>query len=129
MPVANTALKLQGRLRDTAGLVPVRRCGCGAWDDPFLLCYTIKKLFSRADTGKQRVVYFKQSGTLDTKAASGEVSLLKPEIQGVVGTSDVGFWQVLQAKGYPWDVERGAYYRERSPLTYAAPLSNRNNSI
>jgi dipeptidyl aminopeptidase/acylaminoacyl peptidase len=41
----------------------------------------------------------------------------------LVGTSDIGFWQVLQAKGYPWDVERAAYYRERSPLTYAARVT------
>ncbi len=40
-----------------------------------------------------------------------------------VGTSDVGFWQVLQAKGYPWDTERAAYYRERSPLTHAARVA------
>src|SRR6266566_1380147 len=40
-----------------------------------------------------------------------------------VGTSDVGFWQALQAKGYPWDAEREAYYRERSPLTYAARVT------
>jgi dipeptidyl aminopeptidase/acylaminoacyl peptidase len=36
-----------------------------------------------------------------------------------VGTSDIGFWQVAQAKGYPWDPERADYYRERSPLTSA----------
>jgi dipeptidyl aminopeptidase/acylaminoacyl peptidase len=41
-----------------------------------------------------------------------------------VGTSDIGFWQVLQAKGYPWDSERAAYYRERSPLTYAARVTS-----
>jgi dipeptidyl aminopeptidase/acylaminoacyl peptidase len=40
-----------------------------------------------------------------------------------VGTSDLGFWQVLQAKGYPWDAERADYYRERSPLTYAARVT------
>ncbi|MGZ3646880.1 MAG: alpha/beta hydrolase family protein, partial [Ktedonobacteraceae bacterium] len=40
-----------------------------------------------------------------------------------VGTSDVGFWQALQAKGYPWEPEREAYYRERSPLTYAAHVT------
>lgn len=37
-----------------------------------------------------------------------------------VGTSDIGFWQVMEAKGYPWDAERVAYYRERSPLTHAS---------
>jgi len=36
-----------------------------------------------------------------------------------VGTSDIGFWQVAQAKGNPWDSKRADYYRERSPLTYA----------
>jgi dipeptidyl aminopeptidase/acylaminoacyl peptidase len=36
-----------------------------------------------------------------------------------VGTSDIGFWQVLQAKGYPWDPERQAYYKDRSPLSHA----------
>ena len=40
-----------------------------------------------------------------------------------VGTSDLGFWQVLQAKGYPWDAERERYYRERSPLTSAARVT------
>ncbi len=40
-----------------------------------------------------------------------------------VGTSDLGFWQALQAKGYSWDLEREAYYRERSPLTYAARVT------
>ncbi len=40
-----------------------------------------------------------------------------------VGTSDISFWQALQAKGYPWDPEREAYYRERSPLTYAARVT------
>ncbi len=40
-----------------------------------------------------------------------------------VGTSDFGFWQVIQAKGYPWDPEREAYYRERSPLTHAARVT------
>jgi dipeptidyl aminopeptidase/acylaminoacyl peptidase len=40
-----------------------------------------------------------------------------------VGTSDIGFWQALQAKGYPWDAEREAYYRERSPLTHAARVT------
>src|SRR5207249_4639907 len=36
-----------------------------------------------------------------------------------VGTSDIGFWMVLQSKGYPWDDARASYYRERSPLTHA----------
>ena len=36
-----------------------------------------------------------------------------------VGTSDIGFWQAVQSKGYPWDSERETYYRERSPLTHA----------
>jgi dipeptidyl aminopeptidase/acylaminoacyl peptidase len=40
-----------------------------------------------------------------------------------VGTSDIGFWQAMQAKGYPWEPEREAYYRERSPLTYAARVT------
>jgi len=40
-----------------------------------------------------------------------------------VGTSDIGFWQVAQAKGYPWDPEREAYYRERSPITHAARVT------
>jgi dipeptidyl aminopeptidase/acylaminoacyl peptidase len=40
-----------------------------------------------------------------------------------VGTSDIGFWQVFQAKGYPWDTERAAYYRDRSPLTHAGNVS------
>ena len=40
-----------------------------------------------------------------------------------VGTSDIGFWQVVQAKGYPWDPEREAYYRERSPLTHAPSVT------
>ncbi len=40
-----------------------------------------------------------------------------------VGTSDIGFWQVLQSKGYPWDEERAAYYRDRSPLSHASRVS------
>lgn len=40
-----------------------------------------------------------------------------------VGTSDIGFWQVLQAKGYPWDPERKAYYRDRSPLSHAEQVT------
>jgi dipeptidyl aminopeptidase/acylaminoacyl peptidase len=40
-----------------------------------------------------------------------------------VGTSDIGFWQVLQAKGYPWDLERKAYYRDRSPLSHAEQVT------
>jgi dipeptidyl aminopeptidase/acylaminoacyl peptidase len=36
-----------------------------------------------------------------------------------VGTSDIGFWQAAQSRGYPWESERAAYYRERSPLTFA----------
>ncbi len=63
-----------------------------------------------------------------------------------VGTSDIGFWQAMQSKGYPWDPEREAYYRERSPLTTlfvsprprascipkticAAPSNNQSSSI
>ncbi len=40
-----------------------------------------------------------------------------------VGTSDIGFWQVVQAQGYPWEPERVEYYRERSPLTYAPRIT------
>ncbi len=40
-----------------------------------------------------------------------------------IGTSDVGFWQVVQAQGYPWDPERAKYYRDRSPLTYAPRIT------
>ena len=40
-----------------------------------------------------------------------------------VGTSDIGFWQVMEAKGYPWDAKRVTYYRERSPLTYASRVT------
>lgn len=40
-----------------------------------------------------------------------------------IGTSDIGIWGVMEAKGYPWDPEREAYYRERSPLTYAARVT------
>jgi dipeptidyl aminopeptidase/acylaminoacyl peptidase len=40
-----------------------------------------------------------------------------------VSCSDIGFWMVAEAKGYPWDPEREAYYRERSPLTYAARVA------
>ena len=36
-----------------------------------------------------------------------------------VGTCDIGIWAVMEARGYPWDPEREAYYRERSPLTHA----------
>ena len=40
-----------------------------------------------------------------------------------VGTCDIGIWAVMEAKGYPWDPEREAYYRERSPLTHAARVT------
>jgi dipeptidyl aminopeptidase/acylaminoacyl peptidase len=40
-----------------------------------------------------------------------------------MGTSDIGFWQAAQSKGYPWESERAAYYRERSPLTYASRVT------
>ena len=40
-----------------------------------------------------------------------------------VGTSDIGFWMVRQAKGYPWDSERADYYREHSPLTRAPQVT------
>jgi dipeptidyl aminopeptidase/acylaminoacyl peptidase len=40
-----------------------------------------------------------------------------------VGTSDIGFWMTIQSKGYPWDAERQAYYREHSPLTHAARVT------
>jgi dipeptidyl aminopeptidase/acylaminoacyl peptidase len=36
-----------------------------------------------------------------------------------VGTSDIGFWQTVQSKGYPWDPQRETYYHERSPLSHA----------
>lgn len=40
-----------------------------------------------------------------------------------VGTSDIGFWQIWEAKGAPWDPERAEYYRERSPITSAAHVT------
>jgi len=40
-------------------------------------------------------------------------------LSSFVGTSDVGFWMVKEAQGYPWDPERADYYRERSPLSSA----------
>jgi dipeptidyl aminopeptidase/acylaminoacyl peptidase len=40
-----------------------------------------------------------------------------------VGVSDIGFWQVTQATGYPWDPEREAYFRERSPVKSAARVT------
>ncbi len=40
-----------------------------------------------------------------------------------VGVSDIGDWQVAEAQGYPWDREREAYYRERSPITHAARVT------
>lgn len=39
------------------------------------------------------------------------------DLSSFVGTSDIGFWLVLQAQGYPWDAERMDYYRERSPIS------------
>ena len=64
-----------------------------------------------------------RSGTFRTKAVSGKVSVLKPETPRFVGISDIGFWQVYQAKGYPWEDESAAYYRERSPLNYASRVT------
>ena len=40
-----------------------------------------------------------------------------------IGTSDIGFWQAAQSQGYPWESERAAYYRERSPLTFASRVT------
>ncbi len=39
------------------------------------------------------------------------------DLASFVGTSDLGFWLVLQAQGHPWDAERVSYYHERSPIT------------
>lgn len=44
-------------------------------------------------------------------------------LSSFVGTSDIGFWMVKEARGYPWDPERADYYRERSPLTSAGYVS------
>jgi dipeptidyl aminopeptidase/acylaminoacyl peptidase len=44
-------------------------------------------------------------------------------LSSFVGTSDLGFWQTAQSKGYPWDPERAEYYRERSPLTHAGRVT------
>lgn len=44
-------------------------------------------------------------------------------LESFVGTSDLGFWLVEQSLGYPWDPERAAYYRERSPITSAANVT------
>ena len=44
-------------------------------------------------------------------------------LSSFVGTSDIGFWQVSEAKGYPWDADRAEYYRQRSPVTHAARVT------
>ncbi len=40
-----------------------------------------------------------------------------------VGTSDIGFWMVSQAKGYPWEAQSADYYREHSPITRAPQVT------
>jgi len=40
-----------------------------------------------------------------------------------VGVSDIGYWMVMQSKGYPWDAERIDYYREHSPISAAAHVT------
>ena len=40
-----------------------------------------------------------------------------------MGTSDIGFWQAAQSRGYPWENERAAYYHERSPLSHASKVT------
>lgn len=40
-----------------------------------------------------------------------------------IGTSDIGFWQAAQSRGYPWESERAAYYHERSPLSHASKVT------
>jgi dipeptidyl aminopeptidase/acylaminoacyl peptidase len=60
-----------------------------------------------------------QTGRFKAAVAMAGIS----DLASFVGTSDIGFWMVTQAQGYPWDPERAAYYREHSPLTYAAQVS------
>ncbi|GHO50013.1 S9 family peptidase [Ktedonospora formicarum] len=40
-----------------------------------------------------------------------------------IGTSDIGYRQIYEIQGYPWDEERQDYYRERSPLNAAARVT------
>jgi dipeptidyl aminopeptidase/acylaminoacyl peptidase len=40
-----------------------------------------------------------------------------------VGVSDIGYWMVMQSKGYPWDAERADYYRDHSPISAAARVT------
>ena len=40
-----------------------------------------------------------------------------------IGVSDIAPWQAAESGGYPWEAEHEAYYRERSPLTYAARVT------
>ncbi len=35
-----------------------------------------------------------------------------------VGTSDVGYLTMVESRGYPWEPERAAYYRDRSAMTH-----------
>lgn len=44
-------------------------------------------------------------------------------LSSFVGTADIGFWMTFQSKGYPWDEERAAYYRDRSPVTHAGKVT------
>ncbi len=52
-----------------------------------------------------------------------KVPVLKYKARYFVGTSDIGFWQVAESKGYPWDPDRAAYYHNRSPVNSAAHVS------
>jgi dipeptidyl aminopeptidase/acylaminoacyl peptidase len=103
----------------------------GGWDFQDIMC-GVDECVSRGWADPERMVVTGYSyGGYMSMYTIGQTERFKAAVPmaGVsnlasfVGTSDVGFWQVLQAKGYPWDPERESYYRERSPLTRAAHVT------
>jgi dipeptidyl aminopeptidase/acylaminoacyl peptidase len=99
----------------------------GGWDYQDIMCGVDKCIeMGVADPDRLVVTGYSYGGYM-TMFTIGQTERFKAaapmagisNLASFVGTSDIGFWQVLQAKGYPWDPERAAYYRERSPLTYA----------
>jgi dipeptidyl aminopeptidase/acylaminoacyl peptidase len=103
----------------------------GGWDFQDIML-GIDECIARGVADPERLVVSGYSyGGYMTMYAIGQTDRFKAAVPmagisnlvSFVGTSDIGLWAVMEAKGYPWDSAREAYYRERSPLTYAAQVT------